>query len=557
MPTPAPPLPGSWPRPGPICRCSLAATYDLARAYLADGAFGEALATLDQLDQAVAAEGADPDQFGQKDYFLRAEALMGLGRYADAVAAYWRFLDAYPWLAEAVQPRIAAAYQALNDPASAAVALRRAADVSGDNPSKAYLLEQVAQAHLDAGAYADAVAAYDEILAFAQTPDYRAEIQYLAGQALAVAGDGPGAIDRWRAATTEAPENHFAYLALVEIVNRNADFDLFQRGYIDLFAEAYDPAISAFQGYLAAADPTDERVDNARHRLGQSYLGAGRYDEAIAELDKVITESPACDCIGLAYLHKALAQNGLGDAPGARRTYRTFAREHPEDPLAPEALWQSATQALSADNEIEAAVDFLALADAFPQSERAPQALYALGIGAFSKQLYSQSVQAFSRLQANYPEYRWDAVHYWLGRSHAANGEQEEARAQWQALVDRAPDIYYGVLAAYGLQTIPMQDAALLTGIDRVAGPASRLAGDDGSQAFAEQWLAAQLTALMTETLTGTVTGTVTATVTDTVTATATAIVSGELSALPPELAADQDLARGRCCWSWISGAMR
>ena len=226
----------------------LAATYDLARAYLADGAFGEALATLDQLDQAVAAEGADPDQFGQKDHFLRAEALMGLGRYADAVAAYWRFLDAYPGLAEAVQPRIAAAYLALNDPASAAAALRRAADVAGDNPSKAYLLEQVAQAHLDAGAYAEAMAAYDEILAFAQTPDYRAEIQYLAGQALAVAGDGPGAIDRWRAATTEAPENHFAYLALVEIVNRDADFDLFQRGYIDLFAEAYDPAISRVPG---------------------------------------------------------------------------------------------------------------------------------------------------------------------------------------------------------------------------------------------------------------------------------------------------------------------
>ena len=92
-------------------------------------------------------------------------------------------------------------------------------------------------------------------------PDARLSrrIHYLAGQALAVAGDGPGAIDRWRAATTEAPENHFAYLALVEIVNRDADFDLFQRGYIDLFAEAYDPAIGAFQGYLAAVDATDSR----------------------------------------------------------------------------------------------------------------------------------------------------------------------------------------------------------------------------------------------------------------------------------------------------------
>ena len=255
-------------------------------------------------------------------------------------------------------------------------------------------------------------------------------------------------------------------------MNRNADFDLFQRGYIDLFAEAYDPAINAFQGYLAAVDPTDERIDNARHRLGQSYLGAGRYAEAIAELDRVIAEAPACDCLGLAYLHKALAQSGLGDDAGARRTYRTFAREHPEDPLAPEALWQSGAQALDAGNQLEAAVDFLALADAFPASERAPQALYALGVGANIKQLYSQSIQALSRLQTNYPDYRWDAVSYWLGRSYAAHGEPDKAHAQWEALVARAPDIYYGVLAAFGLQGTPMQDAALLTAIDSVAGPA-------------------------------------------------------------------------------------
>jgi soluble lytic murein transglycosylase len=56
--------------------------------------------------------------------------------------------------------------------------------------------------------------------------------------------------------------------------------------------------------------------------------------------------------------------------------------------------------------------------------------------------------------------------------------------------VARAPDTYFGVLAAYALAGVPMTDGGMLTQIDAVVGPASRLAGDDGSQAFAERWLA-------------------------------------------------------------------
>ncbi len=497
------------------------AQFDLARAYLGDGSYSEALATLDQLDAALAADGADPDQFGQQEQFLRGEALLGQRQYSDAIAAYWRFLDAYPWMGESVQPRIAQAYLALNDPASAAAAFRRAADVSSDNPSKAHLLEQVAQAQVDAGQYAEAVAAYDEILAFAGNAAYRAEMEYQAGQALAAAGDGPGAIERWRAATAEAPESRPAYLALVEIVNRDATFDLYQRGYIDLYADAYEPAISAFQAYLDATDASDARHASALHRLGQSYLGAGNYAEAIARLDEVIANYPACDCFGLAWLHKAMAQAGQGDTAGARRTYRTFARDYPDDEQAPEALWLSGRAALDEGNQIEAAVDFMALADRFPASERAPQALYALGVGAVTKQLYGQAAPIFVRLQQSYPDYKWDAVAYWLGRSYAGSGSSDEAQATWQALVERAPDIYYGVLAAYALQEIPMTDAAALASIAKVAGPAGRLADDDGSQTFAEQWLRSWITD--------------------------TAVLElADLAALPMTVSEDQNLAKGR-----------
>lgn len=493
------------------------ALYDIGRAYLGEGLFGEALATLDQLDALLASAGSDPNQFGQKEHFLRGEALMGLGRYSDAVAAYWLFLEAYPWMNEAVQPRIARAYLALNDVDGAATAYRRAIEDVEDRVTRAGLLETLAQAYLDSGRPAQAAAAYDEILSFAENAGYRTQVFYRAGQALAAAGDTPGAIDRWRSATAEAPDNYSAYLALVELVNRNVDFDLYLRGYIDLKAEAYLPAINAYQAYLESVDASDARAANALHELGQSHLGAGNFGDALAAFDRVIVEYPDCACFGQAWLDKAAAQAGLGDAAGARRTYRTFARDYPADALAPEALWQSGRRALNEGNQIEAAVDFLALVDSFPASERAPQALYALGFGAFTNGLYTQAAEVLARLQSGYPDYRWDLVGYWLGRSQAAAGQSDAARATWQAMADRAPDIYYGILANYALAGVPMSDAAMLARIDEVAGPASRVPGDDGSQAFAETWLANWL-----------------------------GVSAEAVGVLPPTIAEDLDLVKGR-----------
>ncbi|MFN3332212.1 MAG: tetratricopeptide repeat protein, partial [Caldilinea sp.] len=410
------------------------ALYDIGRAYLGEGLFGEALATFDQLDALLASAGSDPGQFGQKEHFLRGEALMGLGRYNDAIAAYWRFLEAYPWMNEAVQPRIARAYLALNDVDSAAAAYRRAIEDVGERVARARLLETLAQAYLDSGRPAQAAAAYDEILSIAENAGYRTQMFYKAGQSLAAAGDVAGAIDRWRSATTEAPDNYSAYLALIELVNRNVEFDLYLRGYIDLKAEAYLPAINAYRAYLDSVDASDARAANALHELGQSYLGVGNFGEALAAFDRVIAEYPNCNCFGQAWLDKAAAQARLGDPAGARRTYRTFARDYPNDPLAPEALWQSGRRALSEGNQIEAAVDFLALADGFPASERAPQALYTLGVGAFTAGLYSQAAEVLARLQSSYPDYRWDAVGYWLGRSQAAAGQADVAQATWRAV---------------------------------------------------------------------------------------------------------------------------
>ena len=87
----------------------------------------------------------------------------------------------------------------------------------------------------------------------AQNAGYRGQIQYLAGEVLALAGDDTGAIGRWRAATAEAPSTEYAYSALVRLVEHQVDFDLYQRGLINLAAESWQPAVNAFTAFLESA----------------------------------------------------------------------------------------------------------------------------------------------------------------------------------------------------------------------------------------------------------------------------------------------------------------
>ncbi len=481
------------------------AHYRLVLAYLANDQHAPALDTLEKfLLQAVSLPAEDPRRINS--VFLRAEALAGLGRAAEAVAAYGTFLEQRPQVTGPVEESIADVWLAAGNWPRAANALRRAANEANDNGEKARLLERLAGAFEADGRWNDAAAVYDEILSFSVRPAYRVGILYRSGAAYAADGEEETAISRWQRTLAEAPRSYAAYQSLIQLVNRDIPVDLFLRGEIDLFVEAYLPAVRAFEQFLEQT-PNAARAGQAWLGLGRAHLGLGQWDDARLAFDHVLNAYPTCVCFGEAWLARARLESARGAPAAGRRIYRTFARERPDDPLAPEALWRSALSSIAADNRLaagaalqsdvdpfdEAAADLLVLADGFPDSARAPDALSVLGIGAFAHSRYAQSASSFGRLLADYPDARPGAATYWLGRSRYAQGEYDAARSLWQALAAREPDTFYGVLAAIALtspQDEPGQDIFLRVGAlwRRAAAP---LADDDGSRAFAESWLAA------------------------------------------------------------------
>ncbi len=484
--------------------------YRLVLAYLADEQPEPALDALERLlplTDSLPRE--DPRRV--QSVFLRAEALAGLGRSEEAVATYGTFLEQRPQATGPVEEIIADVWLAAGELPRAANALRRASPEATNNSEKAGLLGRLATTFEADERWSDAATAYDEILSFSVWPAYRASILYRAGAAYAAADQEETAISRWRQALDEAPASNGAYQSLVQLVNREIPVDLLLQGEINLAAAAYLPAIDAFERvlldaferFLSESPPYDDRAGQAWLGLGRAHLGLEQWDEALRALNQVLGWYPTCVCFGDAWLARARLEIAR-DAPGAgRRIYRAFVREHPDDPLAPEALWRSALSSLDADSRPaaegmadlfdEAVADLLTLATVFPHSERAPDGLLKLGLEAFARGRYPQAAGILDRLLADYPDAHPDAARYWLGRARHAQGETDAARSLWQALVARDPETFYGVLAGLALSgdDEPGQDLFHRQRMVHVAGAAAPPPDDDGSRAFAESWLSA------------------------------------------------------------------
>ena len=504
--------------------------YQLALAYLAGDKPALALDALEQLRRLgdlLPADNAGPQPAGSEavaqrminSIFLRAEALAGVGRSAEAVAAYRAFLEWRPQVTGVVEEFIADAWLVAGDLSQAANALRQAANQAINRREKSRLLDRLAGLLESMERWKEAGSVYDEILAgsdsagegpvpdaayparddlpgFREWPIYRAGYLYRAGMAYLVAGDEEAAIARWRSALTEEPASDASYLSLVQLVNRNVPVDLFLRGEISLFANAYRPAVSAFERFLEES-PQDARVGEAWLGIARAQMGMAQWTAARLAIEQLLENDPDCACLGDAWLARAQLAFAEGEPAEGRRIYRTFARQFPADPLAPHALWLSALSSLEDDAHRagvapdpfdKAVADLLMLASAFPGSRRAADGLTVAGIGAFERGRYAQAANTFRRLLTHYPNAQPDFATYWLGRARHAQGEIAAARSLWQALAARAPETFYGVLAALEADAPqPGQDFVPRIGAVITAVPA--LLGDDGSRAFTENWL--------------------------------------------------------------------
>lgn len=510
------------------------AIWGLSRAYLGSGRDEEAIDALDRYlslqrdDPATsppeAEPGEGPDSAGPSSavaegeaqqwadaYFLLAEASRRTGDCQSAIENYRTYLEANSALAAYVEPRIADCYSALGDTASAITALQAAAEAPAHRLTEVETRQRLADAYLEADDYAAAVAQYDAIHDVAETENTRGQMMYLAGQALMEAGDEQAAFERYLRAVNEYPRAHESYLGLVALVEAGQPVDPYQRGLVDYYAKAYEPAVAAFNEYLQTT-PTEYRAD-AHLYLAWCYEGLGNLEAALAELERYATygetetEAPHA---AEAAAERASLYDRAGQRDTAIEAYLDVVQNHPQSAEAADSAWRAALLVEFADDASRARQLYREMAEAYPEHEEAPRALFRAGLLAWESDADDEAVGAWQALVDAHPQSDYGAAALvWLMRVLP----EEQAEPYVVTATQTSGAGYY-----------PLRARELAEGVAPFEreGELDLSADEAAEQAEAESWIASWLDLEEAE-------------------------VTGELS---PELAQDERLRRGEALWA-------
>ena len=411
---------------------------------------------------------------------LLGEARERAGDPVGAAAAYHQALALGTPLAVEIRLREAAALAQAGRWEAAAAALRAALPLARDRAQEAMIRERLAEALEAMEAYPAALEQYTAILAFAQIPAYRAEIEERAAAVLWKAGQTAEAIARWQALAQRAPETPAAYRALVRLLETGIPVPDDLRGRIDAAAGQCLPAVQAFERWIAARpDHGDLHFEAAR-----CYRDLGNRAAAHAHLDALIRDHPTAARWGDAWLEKGRLWIQSGAVADAVALWQRFLQRHPEHPFTPTLLWEAAR--LLERNGAEAAAEafYRRLAEGFPSHPRAPEAWHRLGVLRYARGDLAGAAAAWEALEARYPETPWAlTARFWQGKVAQARGDPAAAEAAWQAVATRAAGRFLGERARH-----------LQRGVDPFAvdGPPVFPEPEEGRGA-AEAWLAARL----------------------------------------------------------------
>ena len=376
----------------------------LGIAYYENGRFQDALNTFEQLHTT--------DNAPSASYWYMAQANTLLGDYDAAIANYQTYLSVNPEMGAYTNRAIGDIYLTLGDAANAQSFYELAAAEDAHYVTKINIHRQLADFYLNAGNTDAAIAQYDAARDLAFTEFTKGELTYLAGSAALAAGNTDVGYGRFQQGVTQFPQAYESYLGLVQLVEAGIAVDDFQRGLVDFHADAFDPAIGAFQAYLAN-NPETARAD-AYLYLAWSYEALGDLPSALLQLDQYAVTDPAGATIERG---KMLAR--AGDVVGAVDQYQNYLTNYPDGEKAPFAAWWSAALAPDTATSIER---YQFLVDNYGWHEDAPEALFQAGWLAKNRGDVSMAVSFWNRAVQTYPNTTYGgAAAVWLMRTLQEN----------------------------------------------------------------------------------------------------------------------------------------
>jgi soluble lytic murein transglycosylase len=450
-----------------------AARFQRARLAYESADLSTAIGTLDALI-------SDTQSLGTTDPALDSYYIL-LGRVHEsaadpqrAAAGYQAALTAGSVLSPYLNLWLGNYYLALNTPISAVLPYREAVRGAPTVSIEFERREKLALALSRSGEFNAALAQYDEILARARVPAYRARMTWESALALQAGGQTRSAYARMQDLVANYETTPQALLALQALLEAQQPLDDLQRGRVNFHAKSYQAARDAFRRAIQS-DTT--RLDEIRLWAARNYAAMELPADALRNLDQIIATNPAksaraaealivkagvlLDAEDIKAARALLPAIQAGGARGrdAIRLARNFERmDAPEDAL---ALYQLGNTQPDAD------VTLL---------ERAREATLLSQL-----QRPAEAERALLQLLARPGLEAADAslLRFWLSKAQIAAGRVVTGEATLRALAADLPDTYAGVRAG---QIIGGQNML-------ASGRAFTLPDRDDGQPEAEAWL--------------------------------------------------------------------
>lgn len=386
-----------------------------------------------------------------------------------------------------------------------------------DSPHRALAGFRRAELYVSSGQYLDAVNLLRALLETRPPDDVAASVHYYLGwclDKLRLRNEAEGHLKTVIERFPESPFFTYACLALAELYGREgkpaSDVRALYRQAAERPTTARSGAEALFQwaehafragDYAESADayeallrryPEDERLPEARLQIAWAFLKAGRYEatrklaeeqlaagddredeeewlylqanslrqmqkfaQALAAYDRLLTQYPAGRRRVAAAYEKALMAFRRGRYD---EVLAGLAGLEPTPDIEQDFFWLLAESHAARGHREEALADFRKLVERWPNSERAPQALYRQAELEQAGGDLVAAAQTFRGVAEQFPQHDLapDAL-FSAGYCRGRIGQHEEALKDWSELVEKYPEYSRADVALYQVAAAQIQ----------------------------------------------------------------------------------------------------
>ena len=416
-------------------------------------------------------------------HFILGEAALAEDRKDDALIEFQAYANARPGVIDHYVYELIGDLLIEDGQTQAAFDAYKTAYLAAPATENLSLAQKVAAGYASLGESQAAIDIYKEIY-FQTDSDYtKASMDLLIGRLLISEGQVEEAYSYYQDAVNNYPYAYDSYSALLALLDAGQEVNELQRGLINYYIGQYPLAIEAFDRYIANNNVDLDKAlyykglatraqglvlagFESNERNQANFSGGTAEDKAAIEVwSELITSYPTSSYRLDAIQAIIETQNRyLGQIQLAIDTALSLAAELHSDIEAPDLLDTAASYQLF-DNQKQAAADsWTRIALEFPTSEKAFNGLFFGGSVYFELGQFDKAAENFNRIIPMSAEpFELSAAYFWLGKINQAQGNDEEARLNWEAAINQAPYGYYGIRAAELLEKrSPFQEPARL-----------------------------------------------------------------------------------------------